>query len=101
MLALKNHVLLTGHASRFSNRFRQIVRDEQGGNFITQLHRGQLAIMPWPVIQSAEFYQIMSSLGHRLNEQICTHGNGLMFLQTLKALMAKLKANDWGALDRA
>jgi hypothetical protein len=76
------------------------VQDEQEGNFITKLHRGNLDILPWPVIQSKEFYDLMSLLKDRLDNQEPSHGNASMFLQTLKTLMAKLKASDWGALDR-
>jgi hypothetical protein len=42
----------------------------------------------------------MSLLKERLDSQEPSHGNASMFLQTLKTLMAKLKASDWGALDR-
>lgn len=42
----------------------------------------------------------MSLLKERLDGQDSSHGNASMFLQTLKTLMAKLKASDWGALDR-
>lgn len=76
------------------------MQDEQEGNFITKLHRGNLDILPWPVIQSKEFYDLMTLLKDRLDSQAPSHGNASMFLQTLKTLMAKLKASDWGALDR-
>lgn len=85
---------------RFYGKFQRIVQDEQEENFITKLHRGQLDILPWPVIQSPEFYDLMSLLKERLDSREASHGNASMFLQTLKTLMAKLKASDWGALDR-
>ncbi|KAF8306096.1 hypothetical protein DL93DRAFT_250101 [Clavulina sp. PMI_390] len=84
----------------FFGKFQQIVAEEQEGNFISKLHRGRLNILPWPVIQSKEFYGLMTTLKARLDSQPPTHGNASMFLQTLKALMAKLKASDWGALDQ-
>jgi hypothetical protein len=91
---------IDNYALRFFGKFQRIVQDEQEGNFITKLHRGQLAIFPWPVIQSREFYDLMGELKERLDEQEPSHGNASMFLHTLKTLMAKLKASDWGALDR-
>jgi hypothetical protein len=103
---------------RFYSKFRQIVRDEAGDNFITKLHRGKLDIIPWPVIQSPQFYRTFGSLKTRLEQQPVTHKSAGDFLRVLKMLMAKLKvgtctaipigvlteisfqACDWGALDR-
>ena len=76
---------------RFSLKFRQIVRDEAGDNFITKLHRGKLDIMPWPVIQSAQFYRMFGSLKACLEKQPTTHKSAGDFLRVLKMLMAKLK----------
>ncbi|KAF8306077.1 hypothetical protein DL93DRAFT_2172249 [Clavulina sp. PMI_390] len=84
----------------FFGKFQRIVADEQEDNFISKLHRGKLDILPWPVIQSREFYDLMTLLKDRLDDQEPSHGNASMFLQTLKTLMAKLKASDWGALDQ-
>ena len=102
---------------RFSLKFRQIVRHEAGDNFISKLHRGRLAIIPWPVIQSTRFYELFGALKARLEKQPVTHKSAGEFLRVLKMLMAKLKvrphtacaidvslrcvqACDWGALDR-
>ncbi|KAI9444050.1 hypothetical protein H4582DRAFT_1918931, partial [Lactarius indigo] len=60
----------------FSLKFQKIVQQEQRANFISRLHRGRLNIIPWP------------------------HPTAGEFLHTIKTLMAKLKANDWGALSR-
>ena len=76
---------------RFSLKLRQIARDEGGDNFITKLHRGKLDIMPWPVIQSAQFYRMIGSLKSRLEEQPVNHKSAGGFLRVLKMLMAKLK----------
>ena len=78
---------------RFSLKFRQIVRDEAGDNFITKLHRGKLDIMPWPVIQSAQFYRMFESLKTRLEKQPITYKSAGDFLRVLKMLMAKLKVS--------
>ena len=75
---------------RFSLKFRQIVRDEGGDNFISKLHRGKLAIIPWPVIQSARFYELFGSLKTHLEKQPATHKSAGEFLRVLKMLMAKL-----------
>ena len=75
-------------------KFQQIVRDEAGDNFISKLHRGKLAIIPWPVIQSSRFYELFGSLKNRLDKQQPTHKSAGEFLLVLKMLMAKLKVRD-------
>ena len=101
---------------RFYSKFQEIVRREQKANFITRLHRGKLEIIPWPVIESREFYNLFSALKKRLDLQKISHPSAGEFLHTIKTLMAKLKvcfpvlpsvddlkfsqANDWGALSR-
>ncbi|KAG6330620.1 hypothetical protein ID866_8469 [Astraeus odoratus] len=84
----------------FSLKFRRIVQDEQEANFITRLHRGKLTIIPWPVIESREFYKFFPVLKERLGAQVITHKAGGEFLHVMKTLMAKLKANDWGAMSQ-
>ncbi|KAK7684549.1 hypothetical protein QCA50_012496 [Cerrena zonata] len=84
----------------FSLRFQSIVDTEKESNFITKLHNGNVLIIPWPVIESREFYGMFRPLGKMLEEQDVTHPKGAMFLETMKTLMAKLKANDWGALNQ-
>ncbi|KAF8840166.1 hypothetical protein BDN67DRAFT_968994, partial [Paxillus ammoniavirescens] len=84
----------------FQLKFQKIVQDEQGSNFITRLHRGQLGMLPWPVIESREFYKQFSVIRSRLNHQPVTHNAAGEFLHLMKTLMAKLKANDWGALSQ-
>ncbi|KAH7337768.1 hypothetical protein B0J17DRAFT_573313 [Rhizoctonia solani] len=84
----------------FSQKFKGIVREEKEQNFITRLHRGQVHIIPWPVIKSRGFYTLFQRLRNTLESQAYTHGGGGVFLHTLKTLMAKIKANDWGALDK-
>ncbi|KAG1764546.1 hypothetical protein EDD22DRAFT_951631 [Suillus occidentalis] len=81
--------------------FQKIVQDEQEANFISRLHAGQLNIIPWPVIESQEFYQLFPALKRRLDKQRLTHKTAGEFLHTVKTLMAKLKANDWGALSQS
>ncbi|CAL1701264.1 unnamed protein product [Somion occarium] len=84
----------------FSLKFQKIVELEQGSNFITKLHGGNLAIIPWPVIESRQFYNLFPALKKMLDKQQVTHSKAGIFLQTMKTLMAKLKVNDWGALDQ-
>ncbi|KAF8216790.1 hypothetical protein K438DRAFT_1797846 [Mycena galopus ATCC 62051] len=88
-----------GVVKEFSSKFQKIVEDEQGANFISRLHAGQLDILPWPVIESKEFYALFPTLKKTLDQQEVTHPTAGEFLHTLKTLMAKLKANDWGALS--
>ncbi|EMD40863.1 hypothetical protein CERSUDRAFT_121499 [Gelatoporia subvermispora B] len=84
----------------FSLKFQQIVQLEQGSNFITRLHRGRLDIVPWPVIESRQFYTLFTAFRKRLDKQATTYSGGSIFLQIIKTVMAKLKANDWGALSQ-
>ncbi|KAI0796918.1 hypothetical protein C8Q75DRAFT_796658 [Abortiporus biennis] len=84
----------------FSLKFQKIVELEQGSNFITKLHGGKLAIIPWPVIESKQFYTLFPALKRMLDKQSVTHEKAGLFLQTMKTLMAKLKVNDWGSLDQ-
>jgi hypothetical protein len=64
---------------------------EQGGNFITKLHKNQIAIIPWPVIESKQFYTLFKRLKQNLDDQPISHDNAVIFLHTVKTLMAKLK----------
>ncbi|KAG8991995.1 hypothetical protein FRB94_012096 [Tulasnella sp. JGI-2019a] len=84
----------------FKMKFSQIVGKEQANNFITNLHAGQLTVIPWNVIESREFYTLFSKLSKQLFKQKTTHASAGEFLMTLKTLMAKLKAQDWGAMDQ-
>ncbi|KAI0253465.1 hypothetical protein BJV78DRAFT_1153081 [Lactifluus subvellereus] len=69
----------------FSLKFQKIVQQEQSTNFISRLHRGKLDIIPWPVIESKEFYKLFSTLKKRLDVQI--HHT-------------QQRTNDWGALSQ-
>ncbi|CAK5283767.1 unnamed protein product [Mycena citricolor] len=84
----------------FSTKFTNIVREEQDANFISRLHAGQLNIVPWPVIESKGFYTLFPAVKKLLDKQTVTHKTAGEFLHTLKTLMAKLKANDWGSLSQ-
>jgi len=53
----------------FSLKFQKIVQQEQGANFISRLHREKLDTIPWPVIESKEFYKLFSTLKKRLDSQ--------------------------------
>ncbi|KAI9450271.1 hypothetical protein BJY52DRAFT_1227294 [Lactarius psammicola] len=85
---------------RFRLKFQKIVEDEQDSNFITRLHAGKLKIIPWPVIESKEFYKLFSKVKKTLDQQPPSHHTAGEFLLRLKTLMAKLKANDWGAMSQ-
>ncbi|KAG1741205.1 hypothetical protein EDD22DRAFT_959093 [Suillus occidentalis] len=63
---------------------------------MSRLHVGQLNTIPWPVIESQGFYQLFPTLKRRLDKQKHTAGE---FLHMMRTLVAKLKANDWGALS--
>ena len=76
---------------RFSLKFQRIVQQEQDANFISRLHGGKLDIIPWPVIESKEFYKLFATLKKRLDSQKNSHPAAGEFLHTIKTLMAKLK----------
>ena len=76
---------------RFELKLRDIVQKEQASNFISRLYRGRLKIIPWPVIESRQFYTLFSTLKRHLDSQQQTHEGGGKFLAKLKMLMAKLK----------
>ncbi|KAG8903436.1 hypothetical protein FRB99_003285 [Tulasnella sp. 403] len=84
----------------FTSKFNRIVSMEQADNFITALHNSRVTIIPWTVIQSREFYTLFSRLKKNLFDQQTTHATAGEFLITLKTLMAKLKAQDWGSIDQ-
>ena len=48
-------------------------------------------IIPWPVIESKEFYRLFATLKKRLDSQKNSHPAAGEFLHTIKTLMAKLK----------
>jgi len=75
------------------------VEQEQDANFISRLHGGKLAIIPWPVIGSKEFYEEFSTLKKRLDLQKTSHKTAGQFLHTIKTLMAKLKVYFTLAID--
>ena len=47
--------------------------------------------MPWPVIETRDFYKLFVSLKKRLDLQRISHKAAGEFLYTIKTLMAKLK----------
>jgi CRISPR/Cas system CSM-associated protein Csm2 small subunit len=88
-------VLLTNAILRFSLKFQKIVQEEQGSNFLTRLHRGFLSIIPWPVIESRQFYSLFTVLKRQLEDKPATYKEAGTFLHTLKILMAKLKVRQY------
>ncbi|CAE6459507.1 unnamed protein product [Rhizoctonia solani] len=85
----------------FALRFREIVQLERDRNFITQLHRGKLQIIPWPVINSSAFYSLFGVVKQRLDQQPFTHQTGGAFLHKLKTLLIKIKTSNWDAMDQS
>ncbi|KIM22922.1 hypothetical protein M408DRAFT_331422 [Serendipita vermifera MAFF 305830] len=86
--------------NEFRQKFQDIVQKEKEENFISKLHGGRVVFMPWPVIESSNFYALFDGLKMKFDDQKITHPHAGAFLGALKMLMAKLKANDWGALDQ-
>ncbi|KAI0298432.1 hypothetical protein B0F90DRAFT_1818621 [Multifurca ochricompacta] len=83
----------------FSHKFQKIVKEEQYSNFVTRLHAGNLKIIPWPVIESREFYRLFGTIKRMLGQQPTIHHTAGEFLYTLRILMAKLTAHDWGPIS--
>jgi hypothetical protein len=61
---------------------------------MTTLHRGNVDILPWPIINSPSFYKLFNALKLRLDGQPVTHQTAREFLRVLKTLMAKLKVRE-------
>ncbi|KAG8690805.1 hypothetical protein FRC11_009018, partial [Ceratobasidium sp. 423] len=81
-----------GIKKEFSLKFGEIVQMERDKNFISRLHRGKIQIIPWPVINSPEFYSLFNAVRKRLEMQDFTHQTGGAFLHKLKSLMVDIKA---------
>ncbi|KAH7105371.1 hypothetical protein BKA62DRAFT_689459 [Auriculariales sp. MPI-PUGE-AT-0066] len=84
----------------FQLKFAKIVAEEQAQNFISKAHRGKTTIIPWPVIESRQFYELFVQVKKVLAKQKISHPTAGGFLLTLKTLMAKIKTHDWGALNQ-
>jgi hypothetical protein len=80
-------------STRFGLKLQSIVEQEQANNFITTLHRGRLQIIPWPVIESKQFYTLFHRLRKFLDKDSTSHEAAGVFLHKLKMLMAKLKVS--------
>jgi hypothetical protein len=50
-----------------------------------------VTVIPWPVIESLQFYKLFEALKKRLEARPPTYENAGSFLHTMKMLMAKLK----------
>ncbi|KAI0089043.1 hypothetical protein BDY19DRAFT_993275 [Irpex rosettiformis] len=87
--------------NEFQLKFSHIVEVEGEANFLSRLHGDAVLIVPWPVIESRQFYTLFPQLKKLLDKQTITHPKAGIFLQTVKMLMAKLKANDWGSIDQS
>ncbi|CAE6454443.1 unnamed protein product [Rhizoctonia solani] len=99
-----------GIKKEFSLKFGEIVQMERDKNFISRLHRGKIQIIPWPVINSLEFYSLFNAVLKRLEMQSFTHQTGGAFLLKLKSLMVDIKASccrhnevtcNWNASDQS
>jgi hypothetical protein len=90
------------------------VAEEQDGNFISRLHGGDLAIVPWPMMSSPAFYHTFDDIKKLLLSRPVVHSTGGEFLGVLKMLMAQiqvmllyrkileltcLKASDWRSIE--
>ncbi|KEP50719.1 von willebrand factor type A domain protein [Rhizoctonia solani 123E] len=90
-----------GIKKEFSLKFGEIVQMERDKNFISRLHRGKIQIIPWPVINSPEFYSLFNAVRKRLEMQDFTHQTGGAFLHKLKSLMVDIKTCNWNASDQS
>jgi hypothetical protein len=86
-----SHHGMPNTCSRFSLKIHGIVDSDGEKNFLTQLHRGEMTIIPWPVFNSLEFYEEFDNIRECIESQPPTHSRGGVFLRSLKTLMAKIK----------
>lgn len=86
--------LLTSGISRLESNLRHMLELDKDSNFVTLRHAGNVAIIPWPVIESRQFYLLLPTLKKVLRKQEITHSRAATFLHTMKTMMAKLKVAD-------
>jgi hypothetical protein len=69
------------------------VAEEQDGNFLSKLHRGDLVIVPWPMMSSPAFYHTFEDIKKLLHSRPVVHSTGGEFLGVLKMLMAQIQVS--------
>jgi hypothetical protein len=69
------------------------VTEEGDDNFLSTLHHGAYAIIPWPVMSSSSFYQTFGDVQDLLLERPISYKNGGHFLNLLKMVMAKIQVD--------
>ncbi|KAG8749559.1 hypothetical protein FRC11_011192, partial [Ceratobasidium sp. 423] len=85
----------------FSDDFQKLIEDTAERSSILSLHRGGIQVIPWPVINTTDFYAMFTYLRERLLQRQPTYPSGSVFLHNLKILMTKIKARDWAPLDQS
>lgn len=90
-----------GVVEEFDEKLGRIVAEERSGNFISQLHRGNVIIVPWPSMASPAFYHMFENIKQHLLGRPAVYTSGGEFLGVLKMLMAKIQACDWDAIENS
>ncbi|CAE6451525.1 unnamed protein product [Rhizoctonia solani] len=86
---------------KFSYDFQKSIEDKDKRGSIPSLHRGGIQVVPWPGINTTEFYMMSTYLQDQLVQQRLIHPNGGVFSHNLKILLAKIKARDWAPLNQS
>ncbi|KAL5639869.1 hypothetical protein ACGC1H_006444 [Rhizoctonia solani] len=85
----------------FSCELQKHIEHIDERNAIPSLHRGGIQVIPWPVINTTDFYTMFTHLRELLFQGQPAHPSGSAFLHVLKIMMAKIKAHDWAPLTQS
>ncbi|PVF98805.1 hypothetical protein CPB86DRAFT_757922 [Serendipita vermifera] len=88
-----------GIVQEFDEKLGKIVMEEGDDNFLSLIHHGTYAIIPWPVMSSSSFYQTFDDVRSLLLDRPISYRTGGHFLNLLKMVMAKIQAKDWSPLE--
>ncbi|KDN44291.1 hypothetical protein RSAG8_05555, partial [Rhizoctonia solani AG-8 WAC10335] len=90
-----------GVFKEFSCELQKLIEHADERNAIPSLHRGGIQVIPWPVINTTDFYAMFTHLHEQLFKGQPSHPSGSVLLHNLKIMMAKIKAHDWAPLDQS
>ncbi|CAE6445143.1 unnamed protein product [Rhizoctonia solani] len=85
----------------FSCELQKHIEHTDERNVVPSLHHGGIQVIPWPVINTTDFYAMFTHLHKLLLKGQPAHPSGSVFLHALKIMMAKIKAHDWAPLDQS
>ncbi|CAE6451517.1 unnamed protein product, partial [Rhizoctonia solani] len=85
----------------FSDHLQKLIEATDDNRVVLSLHRAGIQVIPWPVINTVDFYVMFARLRKQLDQRPPTCHNGSVFSHKLKILMGKIKTRDWAPLDQS